>query len=282
MVVIVLLIILALSFALQFLAGNFPVGFFAFPLNLICALLWTAVVIWTWKDKKKSLFVSFMISSSATVYSILLLIAACLVIGLTGITWLTATWVFVALLLYFQTVLTFVILKGWRAATPTGARLGPVRWRFLFLHAGLLLTLASGFWGAPDSSTYRMKAVLGVPSTEAYHIDGTPIWLKYEIELKDFEMAESESKVPSDFRADVLIAGEPVTLKVNHPYTVRYGELVYLSGYDAQAGDDSQYCIIQIVREPWKYWALAGIIMMLAGAFMLFIGGPRKRYNDID
>ena len=95
-------------------------------------------------------------------------------------------------------------------------------------------------------------------------------------------MAESESKVPSDFRADVLIAGEPVTLKVNHPYTVRYGEQVYLSGYDAQAGDDSQYCIIQIVREPWKYWALAGIIMMLAGAFMLFIGGPRKRYNDID
>lgn len=282
MTVIVLLIILALAFALQLLTGSFPVGFFSFPLNLICALLWLASVLWVWKNGKKSLFVSFMLSPSATISSIMSMLAACLIIGFAGKRWLTETWVFIALMFYFQTVLLFVILRGWRAATPTGARLGPVRWRFIFMHVGLLVTVASAFWGAPDSFTCRMKAIEGVPSSEAFMMDGTPVWLKYEIELKDFNMEEYESSVPSDFSAEVLVEGKPVILRVNHPYSVRYGEQIYLSGYDTAAGENSGYCILQIVREPWKYWALAGIIMMLIGAFMLFVGGPRTRYNDID
>ena len=113
-------------------------------------------------------------------------------------------------------------------------------------------------------------------------MDGTPSWLEYEIMLKKFEMEKYESDVPSDFSAHVVVDGDDVTLKVNHPHRARYGEHVYLSGYDVEAGPDSLYCILQIVREPWKPWAFAGIMMMLAGAFMLFLGGPRKRYNDLD
>lgn len=211
-----------------------------------------------------------------------MLLASCLVIGFTGQRWIVRSWVFIAILFYFMTVLAFVILRGWRSATPTGARLGPVRWRFIFLHLGLLVTVSSAFWGAPDSHTYRMKAVQDVPSAEVYLMDGTPSWLEYEIMLKKFEMEKYESDVPSDFSAHVVVDGEDVTLKVNHPHRARYGEHVYLSGYDVEAGPDSSYCILQIVREPWKPWAFAGIMMMLAGAFMLFLGGPRKRYNDLD
>lgn len=282
MALIVLIIILVSALALQLLVGNFPVGFFAFPLNLICLLIWLVLVLWLWNERRKSLLVTFMLSPSATFTSIFLLLAASLVIGFTGRRDLASSWVFVTVLFLFQTVLLFVIFRGWRAATPTGARLGPVRWRFILLHVGLLTAVASAFWGAPDSQTLRLKAVAGVPVTEAVAMDGTPQWLDYEVELKQFDMQTYESGVPSDFSADVFIAGKPVQLKVNHPYTVSFCEQVYLSGYDTAAGPESGYCILQVVREPWKYGTVVGIIMMLAGAFLLFIGGPRKRYNDMD
>ena len=57
---------------------------------------------------------------------------------------------------------------------------------------------------------------------------------------------------------------------VNRPYGVRFGQDIYL----ASVSEDS--CVLQIVREPWRYFALAGIIMLLAGAFLLFINGPRR------
>lgn len=279
---IVLIIILAVAFALQLLTGSFPVGFFAFPLNLICLLIWLAIMTWMWAERRKSIFVTYMLSPSATFSSILLVLSASLIVGFTGRRDLTSTWVFVTLIFLFQSVLFFVILRGWRAATPTGARLGPVRWRFILLHAGLLIAVGSSFWGAPDTQTSRLKAMTGIPVAEAVSMDGTPHWLDYEIELKKFDMKTYDSGVPSDFSAEVVIAGKPVVLRVNHPYTASFGEQVYLSGYDTAAGPESEYCILQIVREPWKYGTVVGIIMMLAGALLLFIGGPRKRYNDID
>ena len=40
-----------------------------------------------------------------------------------------------------------------------------------------------------------------------------------------------------------------------------------------------QYCVVQIVREPLKYLMLAGIIMMLCGARLLFLAGPNVQKN---
>ena len=37
---IILVIYLAIALVLQVLTGNFPVNIMAFPLNLICAVLW--------------------------------------------------------------------------------------------------------------------------------------------------------------------------------------------------------------------------------------------------
>jgi hypothetical protein len=63
-----------------------------------------------------------------------------------------------------------------------------------------------------------------------------------------------------------------VSITVNDPYSVGFGEDIYL----VSVNKDNNYCILQIVREPWRYFALAGIVMLIAGAFMLFIKGPRR------
>lgn len=274
-----LILIIYLALALQFLTGSFPVELIAFPLNLVLFFLWAFVLVLLWKSRRKSTFVRFMLDPGATYVAIGLFLVFCLVVGITGYRWLTGTWPFVAFMLYFQTVLAFVIMRGWREATATGARLGAVRWRFLFLHAGLLLALASAFWGAPDSDELKLQAFRDVSVSEAYREDGTVRWLDYSLTLEDFDVAYGADGVPSDYTAVVRIGDETVRLRVNHPYSVNLGEDVYLSGYDVDGGD---YCVIQIVREPWRYGALAGMIMMITGAFLLFIGGPRRRYSDND
>lgn len=279
---IILLIYLAIALALQLLTGGFPLAFFSFPLNIIALLLWLGVMIWLWKTRRKSLFVSFMLSKGASVSAVTVFLIFCLVIGLTGMRPIADTWIFVAFMLYFQTVLLFVIMRGWRAQTATGAHLGEIRWRFLLNHAGILIAVSSAFWGAPDSDTVRLQAFRDIPVREAYRMDGTSTWLPYEIELKDFKVETYENGVPAMYEADMLIDGEPVTLKVNHPYSKGFGKNIYLTGYDAYAGEDSEYCIIQVVTEPWKYGAVAGIVLMLAGAMLLFAAGPKKRYGEDD
>lgn len=233
------------------------IDIFAFPLNVILLLIWTGAVITSWRNARESAFVRFMLRPAATIMAITFNLIFSLVLGLTGFRSLVTSCAFISVLLYFQTVLAYIILRGWR-------RNGNVRWRFVFLHFGLLLTVASSFWSAPDNMTYRTKAVKDTPVSEVYTADGKREWLEYEIELKGLD---SE-------RADVIVDGHRVNLEVNHPYSVSLAETVYLTGIDKKYGDS---CVLQIVYEPCRYVTLAGIVMMLIGAMLLFINGPRKR-----
>lgn len=276
---IVLIIFLAVCIALQVLLGDFPVIHMSFPLNVILMLFWLSVCLLIWNKGRKSGFVRFMLSSGATFSAIGLLLTTCLVIGISGNRDITSSWFFVGLILYFQTVLLYVILRGWRAPTATGARLGSIRWRFLFLHVGILLTVMSAFWGAPDSEELRLQAFVDVPVSEAYHSEGRLEWLDQKITLIKFEAEYDAQGMPSDYEALLDIDGEEVSLRVNHPYSLSFGEDIYLTGFDTVS---ERYCILQIVREPWRYGVLSGIIMMLTGALMLFVGGPRRNYGIND
>lgn len=279
---IVLAIYLLVSLALQFLAGDFPVSLFAFPLNIIVAIIWFSGCAWLWKGNPKSMFVRFMLSPAATFWSIFLFIDACVVVGLTGDRGLTVSWPFIAVVLFLMTVLLFVVFRGYREKTATGARLGAIRWRFLLNHLGLLLALGFGFWGAPDSETMLVKAYEGVPVKEAYSPGIGALGIGNELLLNDFILERHENGAPSLYQADLLVDGEPVRLKVNHPYSLSFGKDIYLVGYDTAAGENSEYCIMQIVDEPWRYGALAGVLMMLLGAFLLFLQGPRRNSSGID
>lgn len=276
---IILIVYLIFALVLQFLLGDFPAFLIAFPLNLILFMLWAAVILMLWKNRKKSGFVRFMLSPGATCWAVGLFLVFCLAVGITGYRWLTGTWPFAAFMLYFQTVLAYVILRGWREPTATGARLGALRWRFIFLHAGFLVAIGSAYWGAPDSQTLKLQVFKNVPVSEAFRENGQTQWLDYALTLDEFSVAYGPDGMPSDYEAVLKVDDERVVLRVNHPYAVAFGEDLYLSGYDVEDGD---YCILQIVREPWRYGAMAGIVMILIGAFMLFIGGPHRRNYEID
>ena len=252
---------------LRILMLEYHMTLFAFPLNLVLALLWVAGVFFSYKNAPSSRVVRFMLSPLATIVSIALFSVACLILGLTGNRELIRSLPFILIYIFMMTVLLYVILRGWKSG-------GGIRWRFLLNHAGLLLALSAAFFGAPDSETIRVQTYKDVPVREAFRMDGSRTWLSYELELKEFKVEMYDDGTPLSYEAGVMIDGKPVTLKVNHPHSVGLAEDVYLSSYDQAEGE---YCILQIVNEPWKYPALVGIIMMLAGALLLFIQGPRKK-----
>lgn len=227
----------------------------AFPLNLFLFLVWVMGCLSLWKRKRTGRFVRFMLSPRATVIAIGLFIVCSLIMGLTGWRVFSRTWIFVAVLLYFQTVLLFVLLRGWG------------RWRFVLLHLGLLVAVASSFWGAPDNKTSQMRVYVDDPSSE-------------HMVLNSFNVTYDDAGMPSDYTADMEIDGKDVVLEVNDPYQRSLTETIYLVGYDAEAGPYPSSCIIQIVREPYRYITLCGIVMMLAGAVLLFLGGPRKKMTS--
>ena len=239
--------------------------FFAFPLNLMVAALWMLCLVWLRNNCSNSAIMRFLHSPAATISAITLLILTCLWVGFSGDRSFVESILFVVVLLYVQTVLFLITIRGWRR--PDGA----VRWRFLLLHFGLLMAVGAGFWGSPDSDEYRMRIYIGETSREAVTLASRRVMLPYEISLLSVETEYSEDGVPSHYEALISVKdGKTVKLMVNHPYEVRFGEDLYLSS----VSEDS--CVLQIVREPWRYFALSGIIMLLAGAFLLFINGPRK------
>lgn len=240
--------------------------FFAFPLNLILALLCAFFLYWLWKSRPECTLVRFLLSPSATISAVLLLLASCLWIGLTGDSGFVQSLFFVAALLYVQFVLFLIILRGWK---PAGR---PVRWRFLLVHAGLLLAMGAGFWGSPDSSESRVRLEKGQAVREAFRLDGRRDILAYELRLDDFKSEFSTDGRPVHYEAMVSVDGlESISITVNNPHSARLGEDIYLASV-SESG-----CVFQIVREPWRYLAMAGIVMLLAGAFMLFVKGPVRR-----
>ena len=230
------------------------------------AALWAVFWLWIRSCHPQSPAVRFLQSPAATISAIILLIISCIWIGLSCDRAFVQSFVFIILLLYVQTVLFLITVRGWKRQD------GSVRWRFLLLHAGLLLALGSGFWGSPDSNEYRVKLALEETSRVAYQMDGQRAVLPYELSLRGLDIEYTDEGKMIDYEAFVSFNSEAaVSISVNHPYGIRFGEDVYLVAVSEGS------CVLQIVREPWRYFALAGVIMMLAGAFLLFINGPNKR-----
>lgn len=277
----------SLAAIIQIATGNFPVSFLAFPLNIIFAAIWFFLLWMLYKEYKDIAFTRFMQSSKASIFSLSLFIGGCFIIGLfpqlsdteaeaqegilasIGCYNFMTSWTFIAILLLLLSNLAMIIIHAYQYRKQA-------RWRFILNHAGLWLALFAGFFGSSDTQTIRVPLYKGEPTRQAFDMNGTSYYLDYEMELDSFAVEYYPNGHPSRFSANVRLGKEKVLLEVNHPYSYRLGEDVYLSGYDVMKGNESNYCILQLVRQPWKYVIVVGILMMLAGSVLLFVNGPRK------
>ena len=256
-----------LSFLIEINFEHFPVSIFRFPLNILVVALWVAMLAMLYRDRTTNACARFMLSSMGTWVSFTMIVAMGIVLGLEREPSTTA-WPMVFSLLFVQSQLLFIILRGWRN------RQG-IRWRFCLTHIGLLLALGAGFWGAPDREQLR-AAVHHCPSNEAYTMEGAHRFLPYTVELKDFCIQQSASGAPTHYEAQLMVDGKVVTLKVNHPYARTLSEKIYLVSFSTSPHGE-RYAVIEIVNEPWQWVSATGILMLIAGALLLFIQGPRRK-----
>ena len=156
-------VVLALSFIVEACFGKFPVGLFRFPLNFLAIALWMMLIVMMYRGRANNVCARFMLSREATWLSLGMVVVIGITLGLQLKPSSTA-WPTVCSLLFVQSHLLLVILRGWR-----GKR--GIRWRFCLTHIGLLLALGAGFWGAPDREQLRAP-VQRYPSNDAYTMEG--------------------------------------------------------------------------------------------------------------
>ena len=258
--------VFALSFIVEVCLGSFPVGIFRFPLNVVVLALWAMLMTMLYRDRAGNACSRFMLSREATWLALGMVVVIGVTLGLQRKPSSTA-WPAVCSLLFVQSHLLLVILRGWRNKRG-------IRWRFCLTHIGLFLALGAGFWGAPDREQLRTP-VHPYPSDEAYTMQGEPRRLPYTLELKDFRIEQSESGTPTHYEAQLMVDDAMVTLRVNHPYARTISEKIYLVSFPTSPSGE-RYAIVEIVSEPWQWLSATGILMLIAGAMLLFIQGPFK------
>ena len=237
---------------LQTMTGNFPLSFFAFPLNVIVAVIWGYLLWRLYKEGNKLPLTRFLLSSRTSILSILLLVGGSLVIGLfpqlseaeaasisgvpasLGCYNFMTSWIFIAILFLLLSNLAMVVIHAFYHRVPA-------KKRFLLNHLGLWLALFAGFFGSSDVQTLRIPLYAGQPGREAYSMDGKAYYLDYELELYSFNTEYYPNGMPSRFAADVRIGEQRTTLEVNHPHSYRLGEDIYLTGYDTRNVGNTQY-----------------------------------------
>lgn len=260
-----LLVVAVALFGAQLLFGDFPAWLFAFPMNLLIGVLWMVAIWEGYRRRATAVAVQYLLSAEATYIALAVAAAVAVVLGLQTEP-STTSWPVAGGAVYVLTVLSFVVLRGWRNAQG-------VRWRFLVTHCGLWLALVAMFFGAPDKQILRMQ-VSCTPSREAINEQGKSVFLDYELQLERFEIEQSEDGTPKQFKASVLVDDKAVDIEVNSPYSQKLGEDIYLVSYASEG------CVLQIVREPWRMVTLVGIAMLLLGAFMLFLQGFQNRARE--
>lgn len=280
-------VLLILSVFIQCICGNFPFDFFVFPLDVIVALLWIALIWFGYKEMRQSAIVRALLSVSATRWSLGWFLSGCLIIGvfpqlsaqeaeskqgfwaMLGCYNFMSSWIFVTGLWVLLTHLGLITVR--RCLLP-----GKKQWRFILNHAGLWLALFAGFIGSASEQTLRIPVFREAPNNEAFTAQGKTFFLDKPLQLTDFTVERYANGMPRHFAAEITIGGKPVQLEVNHPYSERWGEDYYLTSYDMQSAEPA-YCVVQIVREPLKYVMLIGIVMMLCGGLLLFLEGPGRK-----
>lgn len=279
---------------IQFCAGNFPFHFFEFPLNVILGAIWVYSIYTLVHDNNSESNISkVIVSPKTTAFSLFLFICGTLVIGLfpqmsavdaenesgllgrLGFYNFMSSWIFVSILFILLSHLAAITIRGFKSRKKK-------RWRFLLNHAGVWIALFGGFMGSSDIVTARIPVFFESENNEAQTMEGQYFYLDYNMQLIDFNVEHYQNGMPKSYVAEVKISdrengnSSQVSLEVNHPYEYNLGEDIYLVSYDTRS-DKPQYCILQIVRQPWKYVQLIGIIMTIAGAIGMFIGGPQKK-----
>lgn len=268
--VLIVLTIFITGLLIQAFAGYFPAEAFAFPIN--AAVLFAALAgLWVlWREKPGGAVCRWLASGNASIALIAAFLICCLILGMKmqhadavsfpGFGNVRRTWWFILISIALMANLFVVILSRRKKGI-----------RFILNHIGVLVALIGCFFGAPDHTVSR-AIVSGEAVHEAVGENGEIVPLPAAMKLDGFNVELDQRGNVRNYMALIDVDGKKVELRVNHPYRISISDDVYLTSYDRD-NPEPQYCIVEVVRQPWKYLIWAGIVMMMAGGILMFARG---------
>ena len=150
---------------------------------------------------------------------------------------------------------------------------------FVMTHGGLWLALFSGMAGAGDMR--ELQAIVDTRQETTFALDckrARMVPLGYSLRLKDFVTEQNEADgSPVQYAATVWVDGTTHQVAVNAPLAVSWDEDIYLLNFDRSPGShEVTSCLLQVVRQPWKYATLAGIALLMTGTLWMLAMRRRK------
>lgn len=272
---------------LQFSMGPIDWSLFTWPANIIVLAVFLLLSVIIYACRSKVYGFRFLATYTCAVPALVMTAALTIIMGLTaqvgessqpadflGITKMLSFWPFVLLYLWIAFILAQVSL----------VQLLYFKWRLLpslVSHLGLLMTLLTATLGSADMQRLNMYTALDQTEWRAINKQQVVQELPIAITLKQFIMETYDDGSPKRFASDIIIYtkngdSRQATVDVNKPVEVN-GWKIYQYGYDTAMGAESQFSILELVRDPWLPYVYTGIYMMLFGALTMFIFGVRRK-----
>lgn len=247
---------------LQVVAGHADVQQLAFPVGIALGAAALAILFVLDREQGEHRWIRVLRSSRMAGWLLALLTVGCIVGGsLPAESRFPTSWPFIALLVALLVHLTLLLLH----------RLHRFCWKrdgtFLLIHGGLWIALCSGMLGAGDTEELHLLVGRHEPVSTGMDEKGRLKPLGHELQLKEFRIETHPiDGSPAQYSATVLVDNEPARLAVNSPYAIRPGEDLYLMSFDSRGeAAEAAFCVLQLVRQPWKYPLLTGIVLLMAG-----------------
>jgi uncharacterized membrane protein len=146
--------------------------------------------------------------------------------------------------------------------------------RLILPHLGILLIilgLSLGYF-----YNWRGKAVLlTTDKTNVFITSKKELKIvPYALTLNQFNIDYWDTEAPKSFDAMIDIEEnnqtQTISLRVNHPCKMGFGEDLYLLNYDRAQPENAEYCVVELVYEPFQGVVLAGIVLVLVGLCGIF------------
>jgi hypothetical protein len=139
--------------------------------------------------------------------------------------------------------------------------------RLIIPHLGIAMIALAMILG--HYYNWRGKAVLlstdktNVFITKNKEIKITP----FALTLASFHTTFYDSGEPKDFEAMIEVEDNNsmkiISISVNHPCKMSYKQDLYLISYDNQHPENPEYCVVELVHDPFQGIFLAGILIII-------------------
>ena len=273
---------------LQLATGYIVWEAFAWPVNVIILAAFLLAITVVFLVRRDSYLIHYLTTHRAAIPALIYAAGLTILMGVThqedsGSWWsdMVSCWPFVLIFVYIAFLLGLMTLRRISHFVYFSHRHPHSEHRpwlrdiaFVLNHGGLFLTLVCATLGNPDVQRLRMDVSSGEAKWRAIDDQLRVVPLPFGVELQRFIYESYPDGSPRRYASDVVFVKknkkrESATVEVNQPVSIQ-GWKVYQYGYDNRAGTDSEVSVLELVRDPWLRYVYAGLLMMLAGALLMF------------